>query len=172
MGDVTGIHEVQVHFCECLDDSDEFTYTWVQVFRQGWFPATTNRPATAFMFRMLNTFQELNFQGKTSLYDYWKSLECITDNSGRGPSLVSTSYLHYLTTQIILIYVPQNRYKQVSHVVRLWRHLTALKRAARGHDPSGPEGTKEGDLAVECPACPHPGKNLPDDWESAPPAIW
>ncbi|KAI0742797.1 hypothetical protein C8Q80DRAFT_1074301, partial [Daedaleopsis nitida] len=20
----------------------------------------------------------------------------------------------------------------------------------------------------ECPACPHPGKNIPDDWDSAP----
>ncbi|TFK79956.1 hypothetical protein K466DRAFT_504721 [Polyporus arcularius HHB13444] len=147
VGDVSGIHEVQIRFCECLDESEEFTYTWVQVFRQGWFPATTNRPATAFTFRMLNAFQELNFQGKTSLYDYWKSLERITDNSGSGPSLV------------------------LSHVVRLWRHLTALKRAARAHDPTGPEGTKEGDLAVECPACPHPGKNLPDDWERAPPGV-
>ncbi len=96
VGDVTGIHEVQIRFCECLDESEEFTYTWVQVFRQGWFPATTNRPATAFTFRMLNAFQELNFQGKTSLYDYWKSLERITDNSGSGPSLVCT-YIVQLT---------------------------------------------------------------------------
>lgn len=46
-----------------------------------------------------------------------------------------------------------------------------LKRAGRGHDPSGAEGTAEGELAVECPACPHPGHNLPDDWESAPPHV-
>ncbi|KAI0686904.1 hypothetical protein C8T65DRAFT_590675 [Cerioporus squamosus] len=147
VGDVTGIHEVQVRFCECLDNNEQFTHQWVQVFRQGWFPATTNRPATTFTFRMLNVFQELNSQGKTTLYDYWRTLERVTDNSGSWPSLV------------------------LSHVVRLWRHLTALKRAGRGHDPTGPAGTQEGELAVECPACPHPGKNLLADWESAPPSI-
>ncbi|RDX40229.1 hypothetical protein OH76DRAFT_1366517, partial [Lentinus brumalis] len=146
IGDVTGIHQVQVRFCECLDEADQFTYQWVQLLRQGWFPATTHSPATAFTFQMLNAFQELNFQGKTSLYDYWKSLERITDNSGCRPNLVS-------------------------HAVRLWRHLTALKRAARCHDPSGAAGTQEGELALDCPACPHPGKNIPDDWDSAPPEV-
>lgn len=46
-----------------------------------------------------------------------------------------------------------------------------LKRAARGHDPDGPNATKEGELAVECPACPHPKRNLPDDWADVPPFI-
>ncbi|RXW11429.1 hypothetical protein EST38_g14426, partial [Candolleomyces aberdarensis] len=27
--------------------------------------------------------------------------------------------------------------------------------------------TREGELTVECPACPHPGKNLPDNWGAA-----
>lgn len=46
-----------------------------------------------------------------------------------------------------------------------------LKRFGRGHDPSGPEGTKPGDLALECAACPHPGKNLPVGWEKASPNV-
>jgi hypothetical protein len=39
-----------------------------------------------------------------------------------------------------------------------------LKRAGKNHqrDP------EPGDLAVLCPACPQPGKNLPEDWENAP----
>lgn len=53
--------------------------------------------------------------------------------------------------------------------VREWRHLKLLQRAGRGHDPAGIEGTEEGSLAVECPACPQPGRNLPDGWEKAPP---
>ena len=40
-----------------------------------------------------------------------------------------------------------------------------LKRAGRGQDPAGVDGTAQGELAVECPACPHPGRNLPDDWD-------
>ncbi|KAG1733204.1 uncharacterized protein EDB91DRAFT_1251446 [Suillus paluster] len=31
--------------------------------------------------------------------------------------------------------------------------------------------TKEGELAVLCPACPQPGRNLPQDWENAPPNV-
>jgi len=55
--------------------------------------------------------------------------------------------------------------------MRMWRHLKMLKQAGRGQDPLGAEGTKEGELAVECPACPHPGRNLPEGWENAPPEI-
>jgi hypothetical protein len=47
----------------------------------------------------------------------------------------------------------------------MWRNLVALKRAGRGQDPLGAEGTAQGELAVECPACPHPGRNLPDNWQ-------
>lgn len=42
-----------------------------------------------------------------------------------------------------------------------------LKRSGRGCDPSGIEATVMGECAVECPACPHPGKNLPADWKDA-----
>ena len=40
-----------------------------------------------------------------------------------------------------------------------------LKRAGRGQDPTGAVSTAEGELAVECPACPHPGRNLPEGWD-------
>ena len=43
-----------------------------------------------------------------------------------------------------------------------------LKRAGRGHDPAGTAATQDGQLAVKCPACPHPGINLPEGWEDAP----
>jgi len=44
----------------------------------------------------------------------------------------------------------------------------AFKCAGRGQDPSGIDGTplEVGGLAVECPACPHPGRNLPTGWEN------
>ncbi|OJT14652.1 hypothetical protein TRAPUB_8795 [Trametes pubescens] len=150
VADITGVQAVDVRFCDCVDVTGDFTREWTQLFRRGWFPATTNRPATAFTFTLLDTFQELNFQGKTNLYDFWKTIERLTDNSGSGVF---------------------NRYKQLSHVMRLWRHLTALKRFARGHDPTGPGGTKAGELALECAACPHPEKNLPQGWADAPPDV-
>lgn len=53
-------------------------------------------------------------------------------------------------------------------MTRQWRHLQMLKRAGRGHDPTGVENTKDGECALLCPACPQPGKNLPRDWKRAP----
>lgn len=49
-----------------------------------------------------------------------------------------------------------------------WRHLLMLKHFGRGHDPKGVKATGEGECAVLCPACLHPGKNLPEDWENVP----
>ena len=43
----------------------------------------------------------------------------------------------------------------------------ALKQASHGHYPKGIEAMPKGGLMVECPACPHPGRNLPDGWEKA-----
>ena len=48
----------------------------------------------------------------------------------------------------------------------------ALKRAGRGHEQGGIDATSNGELMVECPACPHPGKNLPNDWEKAGPLLY
>ncbi|KAJ7817192.1 hypothetical protein B0H14DRAFT_3474825 [Mycena olivaceomarginata] len=45
-----------------------------------------------------------------------------------------------------------------------------LKQAGRGHAADGIEGTKVGECALLCPACPQPGKNLPTDgsWKLVP----
>lgn len=66
-----------------------------------------------------------------------------------------------------MIYL-QYRYPEFHRVFRIWRNLQALKYAARGHDPDGIDATAPGELTLECPACPHPQKNLPENWEDAP----
>ena len=52
--------------------------------------------------------------------------------------------------------------------MRIWRHVKMLKRSGRGHDGAGIEATQPGECAIECPACPLPGKNLPQGWENGP----
>jgi hypothetical protein len=61
----------------------------------------------------------------------------------------------------------QYRYTELHRTFRMWRNLMALKRAGRGQDPLGIQNTAQGQLAVECPACPHPHRNLPDNWRNA-----
>ncbi|KAG1880024.1 hypothetical protein F4604DRAFT_1679157 [Suillus subluteus] len=53
-------------------------------------------------------------------------------------------------------------------MVKEWRNLTLLKRSGCGHDPDGVEATQHSACAVLCPACPQPGKNLPNGWEDTP----
>jgi len=56
-------------------------------------------------------------------------------------------------------------------MIREWRNITLLKCFGRGHDPAGTGATEQGSCAILCPACPQPGKNLPENWESAPSEI-
>ena len=65
----------------------------------------------------------------------------------------------------------QSRYKSLMQMLRQWRYLKLLKRSGRGHDSTGIKGTKPGELALICPACPHLGINLPEDWDLAPPEL-
>ncbi|KAG2105070.1 uncharacterized protein F5147DRAFT_746489 [Suillus discolor] len=65
-----------------------------------------------------------------------------------------------------------DRYDGFMRMVREWWHLTMLKRFGCGHDPSSVDGTSQGKCVVLCPACPQPGKNLPDGWQTAMKAKW
>lgn len=51
-------------------------------------------------------------------------------------------------------------------MARQYNMLKRFKRAGRGHSPGGIAGTGSGELAVKCWACPHPGINLPEGWET------
>ncbi|KAG6824362.1 hypothetical protein H0H92_007099, partial [Tricholoma furcatifolium] len=62
----------------------------------------------------------------------------------------------------------QDRYQAFLLMIRQWRHLKMLKRGARGHETNGIATTPLGSCAVECPACPQPDKNMPEDWKNTP----
>ncbi|KAJ8455539.1 hypothetical protein ONZ51_g12418 [Trametes cubensis] len=144
-----GYHTVRVSLCTCTTSHSEPLPPWKQFLRADWMPATTARPSTAFTFDVLDLFHNLTHQSKINAYDFYHSLHRRTSNAGarQHPSC----------------------YKQFAHVVRIWRHIQQLKWAGRGHDPNGVTATTPGSLAVVCPACPQPGKNLPEGWEFSPP---
>ena len=54
----------------------------------------------------------------------------------------------------------------MSRCVRQWRHLKDIKRGGAGHTSTAVDDLGDGALAIECPACPHPGRNLPPEWEN------
>lgn len=48
-----------------------------------------------------------------------------------------------------------------------YRHLKLLKRRGRGHINGGVNNVSPGDLALQCPTCPHK-HTLPKGWEDLP----
>ncbi|KAL4259471.1 CxC2-like cysteine cluster KDZ transposase-associated domain-containing protein [Pleurotus pulmonarius] len=138
-----GIVVVTLRFCDCGQAASRS----VQLLRARLFPATTIDPHTAATFEVLRLFQLLTFGSKVSGFEFYTSLVRLTDNLGEHQP---------------------DRYNAFMRMVRQWRHIRMMKRAGRGHASSGVLGTNEGECAVLCPACPHPGKNLPSDWNSAP----
>jgi hypothetical protein len=76
--DVNGIHTITLRFCACPGAP----HARYQLLQSSWFPASLDRPRTAFTFDVLDTFQLLNLQGKLSAYDFYYSLDHKTDNTG------------------------------------------------------------------------------------------
>ncbi|KAG1738676.1 uncharacterized protein EDB91DRAFT_1237718 [Suillus paluster] len=81
--------------------------------------------------------------------------------------LLHTAWFPATTTDPRL-YPRKDCYEAFMQIVREWQHLKMLKRAGRGYNSASVESTGSGKCAVLCPACPQPGKNLPDNWRDAP----
>jgi hypothetical protein len=159
--DNSGLHLVNLKFCDC-NHKVGASHPRIQLLRVGWFPATLMHPQHAYTFDVLDTFHHLNLQGKISAFNFYCGLAHKTNNVDMSDVKVCSACCRYMLTN-----KPQYRYRQFLYGIRIWRHLKALKRAGRGHDPAGVAATVAGQCAVECPACPHPGKNLPSNWATA-----
>ena len=62
--------------------------------------------------------------------------------------------------QIPKILIQQYRYNELTLALRIWVHLRQIRRGGGVHVSGRFGALVSGSLAVECPACPHPGKNL------------
>ncbi|KAJ6486565.1 hypothetical protein C8R47DRAFT_1216667 [Mycena vitilis] len=145
--DSTGIHTVAVDFCGC-EHALAAGPPEIQLLRAGWFPATHERPQTCATFNVLKQFHQDTLQSKMTMYDFYGVLEKLTDNAGIKPP---------------------DRYHEWIRMCREYRHLSLLIRGGRStaYDFTGVDGTKQGELAIDCPACPRPGVNMPKGWENA-----
>ncbi|KAF7308292.1 CxC2 domain-containing protein [Mycena chlorophos] len=120
--------------------------------RNSWYPATVTDPATCATFRTLQAFRLYNVVGNLNVTDFVGAMERMSDGIGASGM-----------TRV------KDRTRQMQRMARQWAFLTQLKRAGRGHDPAGIDGTPIGGCAVLCWACPHDGINIPADWRSVDP---
>ena len=139
-----GIHDVAIDYCGC----ERALPKHIQLLRRGFYPASQCLPKTCATFRLLAHFHLLALTSKCSTHDFYRTLEKSMNNAG--------------------VNAPKWRYRALLRMSLQWRHLKMLKRGGRAHDPTGVAGTRDGELAVLCPSCPHPGINIPADWEDAP----
>ncbi|KAG6373515.1 hypothetical protein JVT61DRAFT_6151 [Boletus reticuloceps] len=141
--DVHAVHAVALDFCGC----ERAACHYKQLLRARWFLATIKEPRTAGTFAVMEHFHILSLKSKVTAYEFFHTLARQTDNTGLTP--IRDHYAVFL--------------KMASG----WRNIKAFKRAGRGHDPGGINTTKAGELAVLCPTCPQPGRNLPPGWENS-----
>ncbi|KAF6742587.1 hypothetical protein DFP72DRAFT_830358, partial [Ephemerocybe angulata] len=144
--DMDGVHSVGVDYCSC--GASPLTQPQ-QLLERRLYPATTVNPKSAATFRLLELFEILQYESKVSPYELYNMISRLTDNTGIGSA--------------------KDRYPSFLRMVHEWRHLKLLKRNQRGHDPHrGAAETEEGECAILCPPCPHPGINMPEGWEDEP----
>lgn len=84
--DLSGAHRLVVRFCGC---GDLLKHT--QLLRARFFPATIDRPATAFAFDILDFFSKLQDQSKCNPYDFYRAILHRSDAAGLEPEIVYLS---------------------------------------------------------------------------------
>ncbi|KAJ3821460.1 hypothetical protein F5880DRAFT_1614672 [Lentinula raphanica] len=159
------IHRVSLDFCHCPLNATR--PHWEQLMLNEWLPATTDRPRTACTFRALEQFHMLSYRGKITAYDYYTTLEKLTDNIGGKEFSRQGDFadVHPGTSGPNF----KSRYSAFLRMARQWRHLKELKRAGRGNDGVRKvKDTEIGELGVQCIACPRPDVNLPKEWLDTP----
>lgn len=67
---------------------------WEQLMLNEWLPATLDRPKTVCTFRVLELFHMLSHRGKTTAYDFYMTLEKLTDNLGGRQYTVRHCFLN------------------------------------------------------------------------------
>jgi CxC2 like cysteine cluster associated with KDZ transposases len=101
---VNGVHHVNIDFCDCGSMESPSPHPRVQLLRMGWFPATFERPKTAFTFDLLKLFHKVTLQGKTTLYDFYQAILQVSDSLELEKSTVSRYLLsldHYKPKLIV-----------------------------------------------------------------------
>ncbi|KAJ7737187.1 hypothetical protein DFH07DRAFT_870629 [Mycena maculata] len=139
--DVLGVRTVKINFCGC----DSKVENREQLMRACLWPATSVDPQTCATFNTIRLFEVQNCLGKISAYDFVRSLELLSNNDGMKP-------------------VPDRR-RAFRAIVRQYRMSVMRKRAGIAHKDGGVAATEQGELALNCRACPHPEINLPEGWD-------
>ncbi|KAG0695622.1 hypothetical protein DFH29DRAFT_984908 [Suillus ampliporus] len=127
----TGVYSHSVSWCQC-PGAEKARH--LHLMKAKLFPASINRPQSAFTFNVLDNFLIDTLECKTSAMSFYQKLCRFTNNA--FPDKIP------------------DRYRELMQVSHIWQDLVNRKEQSPG----------PGDLALYCPACPQPGINLPTSW--------
>jgi hypothetical protein len=139
-----GIHHLAMITCSC-HGARQIPF---DIIASGFLPASFTRIRTLFSFQVLDQFRVCNLELKATAYEYYNMIRRLT--SSTSPSEVD------------------NLAHEFRRMVRLWRWIKKLKWGGYGHNKLDPLNPPAGTLANFCAACPQPGINLAESWETDP----
>ena len=88
--DLAGVFRLVVRYCNCGNMGSSVP-KYTQLLRARWFPATIDRPSTAFTFGLLDFFHQLQNRNKCNPYDFYHTIVRLTDAAGLDPGVVCPS---------------------------------------------------------------------------------
>ena len=88
--DLAGVFRLVVRYCHCGNMGANVP-KYTQLLRARWFPATIDRPSTAFTFGLLDFFHRLQNRNKCNPYDFYHTIVQHTDAAGLDPEIVRSS---------------------------------------------------------------------------------
>lgn len=147
--DLSGIHVIDARFCGC--ETGQGIEDWQQLFRDGYYPATTQAPQSCATMHTLDFFRILKTTAAVSSSKFIKTLAHQSNPWG---------------TESL-----PDREKELIRMERQWAFLDRIRRTGVVFDEGGLDAAKTGAAASQCRACPHPDVNLPHNWRTAPPEI-
>ncbi|RPD67803.1 hypothetical protein L226DRAFT_474379 [Lentinus tigrinus ALCF2SS1-7] len=127
-----GIVEMPFVFCRCASPVNDVQ----QLLAVGLWPATWDTPKTATTLTTLETLHNLSLQAHVNYHDYLEHLKRMTDG--------------VLTSEV------PDRYRELTHSMRQYSFVRLCRRRGVTAGSKIPPRT----LVVECPACPHPERNV------------
>ena len=155
--DRTGMHLLPAVWCACWNASTEE----MQALDMGLYPSTNTVIRTVFTFQCLDNYLADSQECNTSAYHYNEKLRRLTNSSFPQTAPVkgfSMAWYFALT-------MTQNRYQELMRIEREWRWIKNRMWHGFAHEEHPPG---QGELTHICPCCPHPGVNLPENWEDEP----
>ncbi|KAJ7018777.1 hypothetical protein C8F04DRAFT_976706 [Mycena alexandri] len=136
--DTTGIFSRRIRWCRCADEHGNVVHPDLQLLDACIYPATSDRPTTAFTFNVLDEFMVDALECKTAAFTFVAKLRRLTN-----PLFPSST---------------PDIYPALMRCSRQYRNLKNIIRAGLAHDID--RVRTPGDLGLFCVTCPQVGKNV------------